>query len=359
MNEISKMLYKDVRAELEEVWRNARPFVSPKCRACPECNGKNCRRIAAERSTTGERNYEKFQQIKIVYDTLYDGGDGSEIDSSVELFGHTFRAPVCSAPFGNVKSFQVNTHFDSDYALNKCLVNGLANQDCLAWTPDTVNHPGLNVYEGPLKAVAERRGLGIPTIKAWAKEEIQHKIRLADNAGAIGIGHDIDCVGLGYLSINGGYKTYPKTPEAIKEIFSVTNTPYILKGIMSVQGAVKALKAGAYGIVVSNHAGNTMDQSLSTIEVLPDIVKAVGGQMKVLVDGGISSGEEVFKAIAMGADAVLIGRPYLIAAEGGETRGIELYTQKIIWQLQNAMRMSGCRTLKDINRDHVVVTKDF
>lgn len=81
--------------------------------------------------------------------------------------------------------------------------------------------------------------------------------------------------------------------------------------------------------------------------------------MKIFIDGGISSGEEVFKAIAMGADAVLIGRPYLIAAEGGETRGVELYTQKIIWQLQNAMRMSGCRTLKDITRDHIVITKDF
>lgn len=359
MNEISKMMYNDIRKELEVVWQNARPYVGPKCRACRECNGINCRRIGAERSTTGARNYEKFQQIKIVYDTLYDGGDGSEIDSSVELFGHKFRAPVFSAPFGNVKSFQANTHFDSDYAINKCFVDGLANQDCAAWTPDTVNHPGLNVYEGPLKAIAERRGMGIPTIKAWGREEIQHKIRLADNAGAIAIGHDIDCVGLGYLSVNGGYHTYPKTPEQIKEIFSITNTPYVLKGIMTAKGAVKALKAGAYGIVVSNHAGNTMDQSLATIEVLPEIVRAVGGQMKIFIDGGISSGEEVFKAIAMGVDAVLIGRPYLIAAEGGETRGVELYTQKIIWQLQNAMRMSGCRTLKDITRDHIVITKDF
>ena len=121
MNEISKMMYNDIRKELEVVWQNARPYVGPKCRACRECNGINCRRIGAERSTTGARNYEKFQRIKIVYDTLYDGGDGSEIDSSVELFGHKFRAPVFSAPFGNVKSFQANTHFDSDYAIASLL----------------------------------------------------------------------------------------------------------------------------------------------------------------------------------------------------------------------------------------------
>lgn len=359
MNEISKMMYGDVRRELEIVWEKARPFVGPKCRACRECDGRNCRRIASERAKSGQRNYEKFQQIKIVYDTIYDGGDGSEIDSSVELFGHRFRAPLFSAPFGNVKSFQVNTHFESDYAINKCFVDGMANQDCCAWTPDTVNHPGLNVYEGPLQAVRERGGMGIPTIKAWAKEEIQRKIRLAEDAGAIALGHDIDCVGLGYLSVNGGYPAYPKSAEQIRDIFSITKLPYVLKGVMSVKGARKALDAGAYGIVVSNHAGNTLDQALSTIEVLPDIVAAVKGRMKVFIDGGISNGEEVFKAIAMGADAVLIGRPYLIAAEGGETRGVELYTQKIIWQLQNAMRMSGCRTLKDITRDHVVLTKEF
>lgn len=358
-NDISRMMYGDVMAELAGVWEKARPFVAPKCRACRECNGRNCRRISSERGKSGERNYDKFQQVKILYDTLYDGGDGSEIDSSVELFGRTFRAPVFSAPFGNVKSFQINTHFENDYAFNKCLVEGMANQDCLAWTPDTVNHPGLNVYEGPLQAVREQGGLGIPTIKAWSKEEIQHKIGLAEEAGAIAIGHDVDCVGLGYLSVNGKGKVYPKGPEQIKDIFSVTKLPFFLKGIMSVSGAKKALEAGAYGIVISNHAGNTLDQSLATIEVLADIRAAVGDRMKILIDGGISNGEEVFKAIAMGADGVLIGRPYLIAAEGGETRGVELFTQKIIWQLQNAMRMSGCRSLKDITRDHVIVTKEF
>lgn len=358
-NEISQMMYGDVMKELAEIWEKARPFVMPKCKACRECTGKNCRRIASERGKSGERNYEKFQQIKILYDTLYEGGDGSEIDSSVELFGHAFRAPVFSAPFGNVKNFQVNTHFDSDYALNKCFVEGMANQGCLAWTPDTVNHPGLNVYEGPLQAVRERGGMGIPTIKAWGKEEIRHKIRLAEEAGAIALGHDIDCIGLGYLSINGKAKVYPKSANQIKDIFSVTKLPYVLKGVMSVQSALKALESGAYGIVISNHAGNTLDQALATIEVLPAIREAVGSRMKIFVDGGISNGEEVFKAIAMGADAVLIGRPYLIAAEGGETRGVELFTQKIIWQLQNAMRMSGCRTLRDITPGHVIRTKEF
>ena len=359
LNEISRMPWPQIREELAEVWKKAKPFVAPKCRACYECDGKNCRRIASERGKTGERNYAKLQQIKIVYDTLYDGGYGDEIDSSSELFGIKLRAPVFSAPFGNVKGFQVNTHFESDYALNKCYVDGLANQGSIAFTPDTVNHPGLNVYEGPLQAVKERGGRGIPTIKAWAADEIIHKIHLAEEAGVPAIAHDIDCVGLGYLSVNGAGLVCPKGPEQIKEIFSVTQKPYILKGILSAKGAEKAVKSGASAIVISNHAGNSLDQALATIEVLEEIKEAVGNDIKILIDGGFSNGEEVFKAIALGADGVLIGRPYLIAAEGGETRGVELYTQKIIWQLQNAMRMSGCRTLKDITKDHVIKTKEF
>ena len=359
MNEISKMQYARICDEVDLVWKKAKPFVAPKCLACRECTGKNCRRILSERAKSGERNYAKLQQIKIVYDTIYDGGYGDDIDSSKELFGKTFRAPVFSAPFGNIKSFQENTHFASDYEFNKCLVDGMANQGCLAFTPDTINSPGLSVFEGPLKAIQERGGMGIPTIKAWNKTEIQEKIHLAENAGVLAIAHDVDCVGLNYLSVNGYGKVCPKGPEQIKDIFSCTKKPYIIKGIMSAAGAEKILKTDAAAIIVSNHAGNTLDQALATIEVLSEIKHAVENQIKVFIDGGFSNGEEVFKAIALGADGVLIGRPYLIAAEGGDTRGVELYTEKIIWQLQNAMRMSGCQTLKDITREHVVITKDF
>ena len=87
--------------------------------------------------------------------------------------------------------------------------------------------------------------------------------------------------------------------------------PFILKGIMTVSGAKKALEAGASGIVVSNHGGRVLDQCPATAEVLPAIADAVGGRMTILVDGGIRTGMDVFKALALGADAVLIGRPFV------------------------------------------------
>jgi len=356
----SVMNYREVRDELAGVMERARAYMKPKCHACTLCDSTTCGTAGGiggtERRGTAKRNYEKLQQIHLTYDTIYSGGDGSEIDSSVELFGHRFRAPIMSGPFGHVASFNPSTHFKDDYEFTKALLDGTMAAGCFGWTPDTV---GDDVFEGPLRCLKEHGGVGIPAIKAWGADEIRMKIRMADAAGVMAIGHDIDCVGLTYLSVNGKTRTYPKSAAELKEIFSITQTPFILKGIMTAAGAKKAVEAGASAIVISNHGGNTMDQALASIEVLEEIRAAVGDNLTIIIDGGFRHGEDVFKALALGADAVLIGRPYIIVAEGGEARGVELYTQKIIWELQNAMRMTGCRTLRDITRDKVIVSKEF
>lgn len=356
MQSANTMNYKEVLKELEEVYQKAKPYMGPKCRVCKVCSSHNCRMIPTERAGSAVRNYEKLQQIKLRYDTIYEGGDGTEIDTSIELLGHKFRAPVMSGAYGRVESFNPSTHFAGDYDFTKALLDGVKKAGCFGWTPDTM---GEGAYTEPLRVLKEHGGVGIPAIKSWGPEIIQEKIRMAEEAGAMAIGHDIDCVGLPYLSVNGTGKTYPKSAQQLKQIFSITDRPVILKGVMSARGALKALEAGAWGIVISNHAGNTMDQSLATAEVLPEIKAAVGDRLKLIIDGGIRHGEDVYKLLALGADACLIGRPYIIVAEGGEARGVELYTQKIIWELQNAMRMSGCRTLKDITKNHIYITKNF
>ena len=96
--------------------------------------------------------------------------------------------------------------------------------------------------------------------------------------------------------------------EELHEIVSMSDVPFIVKGIMTVRGALKAEAAGADAIVVSNHGGRVLDQCPSTAEVLPEIVDAVKGKMKIFVDGGIRSGTDVFKALALGADGVFICR---------------------------------------------------
>ena len=129
--------------------------------------------------------------------------------------------------------------------------------------------------------------------------------------------------------------------------------PVIIKGVMTAQGAVKAADAGAAAIVVSNHGGRVLAGAAATAEVLPEIVEAVGGRVKIIVDGGIRSGTDIFRALALGADAVMICRPFLISYYGGKTDGIVTYIEKLRAELKDAMYMCGARKISDINRSMI------
>ena len=141
--------------------------------------------------------------------------------------------------------------------------------------------------------------------------------------------------------------------DEMKAIIKEAGLPFIIKGIMSVKGALKAREAGASAIVVSNHGGRVLDQSPATAEVLEEIAVAVGGTMKILVDGGIRSGVDVFKALALGADAVLIARPFVNAVYGGGREGARLLADKLGAELADTMEMCGAASLKDINAEMI------
>ena len=159
------------------------------------------------------------------------------------------------------------------------------------------------------------------------------------NAGHIFCaGMDVDGAGLPFLKAmnpNAGSKSVAE----MSEIVAYANMPFIVKGIMTARGAEKAVEDGAAGIVVSNHGGRVQGGVPSTAEVLPAIAEAVKGEITILVDGGIRSGVDVFRAIALGADSVLIGRPILTAIYGaGEEQdldGLSPFTKK------EAMRNHG------------------
>ena len=122
---------------------------------------------------------------------------------------------------------------------------------------------------------------------------------------------------------------------------------------MTVKGALKAKEAGASAIVVSNHGGRVLDQCPPTAEVLPEIAEAVGKDMKIFVDGGIRSGVDILKALALGADAVLIGRPFVTAVYGGAEEGVSALAEKLSSELADAMAMCGVHSLSEITRDVV------
>ena len=329
----------------QEVLEQARTCMG-KCHACPVCNGLACKNTvpgpgAKGLGTGAIRNYQKWQELCVNMDTICENGD---VDTSYDFFGHKLAIPVMAGPVGAVTLHYSDKHDDLSY--NNVLVEGCAKAGILAFTGDGTNPA---VMEGAADALKANGGCGVPTVKPWNLETVRQKMDLVKAADPCAIAMDIDAAGLPFLKgLNPPAGS--KTVDQLKEIAAMADKPFILKGIMTVKGAEKALEAGAAGIVVSNHGGRVLDQCPATAEVLPAIVDAVGGKMKVFVDGGIRSGTDVFKALALGADAVLIARPFVTMVYGGGQEGVQAYVDKLQAELADTMAMCGAHSLADIDR---------
>ncbi len=192
----------------------------------------------------------------------------------------------------------------------------------------------------------------MPTVKPWNEAVVSEKMELVRGCGAFAAAMDIDAAGLPFLK----NMTPPAGSKTTKELASIVRSagvPFIVKGIMTVKGALKAKEAGAAAIVVSNHGGRVLDQCPATAEVLADIADAVGDSMTVLVDGGIRCGTDIFKALALGADGVLICRPFVTAVYGGEKDGVAELVGRLGAELKDTMAMCGAHSLEEITREMV------
>ena len=332
----------------QEVLTAARGQMGP-CKACPVCNGLACRNTmpgpgAKGTGTVAARNYAKWQEIRVNLDTIC---DNKPADTTCTLFGRTFRLPVFAGPVG-----AVNLHYGDKYddlAYNDILVPACAEAGIAAFTGDGTNPA---VMRAAVKAIHTSAGTGVPTVKPWDPHTLHSKLELVNGCGAFALAMDIDAAGLPFLK-NLTPPAGSKTVAELAEIAHATPLPFIIKGIMTVRGARKAAEAGAAAIVVSNHGGRVLDQTPATAEVLEDIVQAVGGQLTILVDGGIRSGVDVFKALALGADGVLIARPFVTAVYGGGADGVRAYVDQLEAELADTMVMCGAHSIGEINRDMV------
>ena len=333
----------------DEVLKSARGNMGPYCKVCPVCNGAACKNQMPGPGAKGVgdnavRNYQKWQEIRVNMDTIH---VNKPIDTSVELFGRTFKYPFFAGPVGAM-TLHYGEKYD-DLAYNNLLVDACAKGGIAAFTGDGTN---AKVMEGATAAIKAAGGFGIPTVKPWNLETIREKMELVKASGSFAVAMDIDGAGLPFLK-NLTPPAGSKTVDELREVAEMAGVPFIIKGIMTRRGALKAKDAGAAAIVVSNHGGRVLDQCPATAEVLEDIVEAVGGRMKILVDGGLRSGVDVFKALAMGADGVLLGRPFVTAVYGGAAEGVQCYIDKIGGELEDTMRMCGANTISDITRDMI------
>lgn len=333
----------------QEVLKNARTCMGEYCKACPVCNGKACGNQmpgpgAKGSGTVAIRNYDKWQELCVNMDTIC---ENKWVDTTLNLFGQTFRLPIFAAPIGAMKLHYGDKYDDLEY--NDILVPACADAGIAAFTGDGTN-PAVMV--AATEAVKKQGGKGIPTVKPWDINTLKEKLSMIKKSCSFAVAMDIDAAGLPFLK-NLTPPAGSKTVEELKEVIKEAEVPFIVKGIMTVKGALKAKESGASAIVVSNHGGRVLDQCPATAEVLEEIADAVGEDMKIFVDGGIRSGVDVFKALALGADAVLIGRPYVTAVYGGAAEGVAAYTDKLAAELEDVMAMCGAHSLEEISRDMV------
>ena len=336
-----------------ECIEQARGRIGSYCKACWECNGRACKNQmpgpgAKGIGDTAIRNYDKWKEIRVQMDTLV---ENRPCDTTLELFGRTFQYPFFAGPVG-----AVNLHYGEKYndqSYNDVMVAACAEAGIAAMTGDGVN-PDVMKYA--TDAIRRVEGKGIPTIKPWNIEIIREKMKQAEGSGAFAVAMDIDAAGLPFLK-NMTPPAGRKSVEELRQVAEMPKVPFIAKGIMTARGAIKAVEAGVDAIVVSNHGGRVLDQCPATAEVLPAIVEAVQGKVKIFVDGGIRSGVDVFKALALGADGVLICRPFVTAVYGGGMEGVKTYIEKIGAELADTMAMCGANSLKEITKEMIYLPR--
>jgi 4-hydroxymandelate oxidase len=326
---------------------------------------------AADRLTV-ERNAGAYREIALHYRVLV---DVARCDLSTTVLGQPIRMPVMIAP----TAFHRLAHPDGEIASAKAAAAAgtIFVQSTLSTSrvEDVALESGcplwfqLYVYRdrGATEALVRRvenagcRAL-VVTVDAPRLGRRENDVR---NRFGLPEGMRLENVLAGFERVDSpgddsGLASYVATLldasfswKDLGWLRSLTKLPILLKGIVRADDARKAVDAGIDGIVVSNHGGRQLDTSPATIEVLPRIADAVGGRIEILVDGGVRRGTDVVKALALGARAVLIGRPVLWGLAVGGSEGVRAVLELLRGELELAMMLAGCPTVAEVTRDLV------
>ncbi len=331
---------------MKDVRENAKKLMKPYCRVCPACNGRACAGEVPGMGGLGSgsaffNNIEALARIRFNMRLIH---NVVEPDTSVQLFGKKLAIPVLAAPIGGV-SFNMGGGISEEAYIN-AIIHGCKNKSILGCTGDGV--PEF-IHQAGNKAITDALGHGIPFIKPWEDDEFDTKLARAKETGADVIGMDIDAAGLITLR-KMGRPVSPKPLEKLIEIVQKTGMNFILKGVMTPDEARLAADAGAAAIVVSNHGGRVMDYTPGAAEVLEAIADEVRKDMIILADGGVRSGGDILKLLALGAHGVMIGRPFSVAAVGGLQEGVEKYIDQLTGELKQAMVLTGTQSVTAVSK---------
>ena len=261
--------------------------------------------------------------------------DGALPETGLELFGEQFNTPVMTAALSH---------------LGNVCENGMVQMAEGARLAGAVSWAGMG-DEKELEDITATGARTIKIIKPYVDNDyILQRIAHAEKCGVMAVGMYI------YHAFSGkwkydvvlGMEMRPKSLEEMKEFVKATKLPFVVKGVLSVKDAEKCLEAGVKGILVSHHHG-IIDYAVPPLMILPEIVRVVQKQIPVFVDCGIESGSDVFKALALGADAVCVGRALMGALQVNGAEGVQEKIASLTEELAGIMARTGASDLSQID----------
>jgi isopentenyl diphosphate isomerase/L-lactate dehydrogenase-like FMN-dependent dehydrogenase len=276
-----------------------------------------------------QNNFTALQRVKLVMRNVH---EIRKADPSTTIFGRKISFPAVAAPMGPAgtrfgKGMTQEEWFDA-------LVGGCAAANTLGSVGDDPRYPEADVKRN-LSVIKQYKGQALYNSKPAANPIILKWLPLIEESGAAWLSIDVD--------------SGPKSIAELRELVKAFKTPIVIKGIMAVDDALRCIDAGVAGIAVSNHGGRRQDHTAGTAEVLPAIAAKVKGKIPILADGCISSGTDVLKYLALGADVVMVGRHILRAAYGGGPQGVALFMNRMRSEFQSAMLLTGVPTVSKID----------
>lgn len=256
----------------------------------------------------------------------------------MEFFGETFSSPIMMPAFSHLSAFH-----DRE-------LTGLEEYSIAARNAGIVNWCGMmeNDMFAKLTATGART---VRIIKPYEdREKILDQMAFAERNGALAVGVDIDHIfGTGQYDVVMGERMAPQTKEDLQSYVKATSLPFVVKGVLSVRDAVKCAEAGVKGIVVSHHHGR-MPYAVPPLMVLPEIAEALKDfDVKIVVDCGIDTGADAYKALALGADAVSVGRAILPGLQENGVAGVEQYIKEMNDELSMMMSFTGFSCIKELD----------
>lgn len=302
--------------------------------------------------------------------------DVSRIDTSTELFGTKWETPIVIAPVGSQKAFHPEGEIATARAAQARKTLQILSTVATSSVEDVTNARGgpiwyqlyaTNKWEATKKMVKRAEAAGCPVLVFTVDQiggrnvETQQVLRRLDTRQCINchgspLGPDQN--GVAYyrrrpmfegIELDGLTRSTPDlTWDFVRRLKDLTPMKLVLKGVVTREDALLCLENGVDGIVVSNHGGRAEDSGRASIDCLPEVVQAVAGRIPVIVDGGIRRGTDIFKALALGARAILIGRPYVWGLAAFGQPGVERVLDILGRELNLVMRQCGTRSLKEI-----------